>query len=91
MSKSLNPEREILKKELKNFEKSGSGYFDNEDYLACKTKFNKVYDKKVQGLRIKSKCDWYKKGEKSTKFFLKWKNDMPFKTKLKFYLLMTKF
>ena len=28
-SKSLNAEREILEKELKDFEKSGSSYFDN--------------------------------------------------------------
>ena len=31
LSKSLNTEREILEKELKDFEKSGSSYFDNED------------------------------------------------------------
>ena len=69
LSKSLNAEREILEKELKDFEKSGSSYFDNEDYLACKTKLDKIYEKKVEGLRIRSKWDWYEKGEKS-KFFL---------------------
>ena len=41
----------------------------NEDYLACKTKLDKIDDKKVEGLRIRSKCDWYKKEQKSTKFF----------------------
>ena len=70
MSKSLNAEIEILKNELKNFEKFGSRYSDNDEYLACKTKLDKIYDKKVKGLRIRSKCDWYKKGEKSAKFFL---------------------
>ena len=70
LSKSLNREREILEKELKDFEKSGSGYSDNEDYLACKTKLDKTCDKKVEVLRIRSKFDWYEKGEKSTKFFL---------------------
>ena len=39
---SLNAEREILEKELKDFEKSGSSYPDNEDYLACKSKLDKV-------------------------------------------------
>ena len=62
LSKSLNAEREILEKELKDFEKSSSSYFDNEDYLACKTKLDKIYDKNVEGLRIRSKCDWYEKG-----------------------------
>ena len=70
LPKSLNAEREILEKELKDFEKSGSRYFDNEDYLACKTKLDQICDKKVEGLRIRNKCDWYEKGEKSTKFFL---------------------
>ena len=63
LSKPLNAERKILEKELKDFEKSCSSYSDNEDYLVCN-------DKKVKGLRIRSKCDWYEKGEKSTKFFL---------------------
>ena len=66
----MNAERGILEKELKDFGKSGWSYFDNEDYLACKTKLDKIYDKKVEGLRIRSKCEWYKKGEKSTKFLL---------------------
>ena len=48
----------------------GSSYSGNEDYVACKTKLDKIYDKKVEGLRIRRKCGWYKKREKSTKFFL---------------------
>ena len=70
MSNSLIAKREILEKELKDIEKSGSSYFDNEDYLAYKTKLDKICDKKVEGLRIRSKCHWYEKGEKSIKFFL---------------------
>ena len=61
LSKSLNAEGEILEKELKYFEKSSSSYSD--DYLACKTKLDKIYDKKVEGLRITSKCDCHEKGE----------------------------
>ena len=31
----------------------------------------KIYmPKKINGIRIRSKCDWYENGEKSTKFFL---------------------
>ena len=47
LPKSLNAEREILEKELKDFEKSGSRYFDNEDYLACKTELDQICDKRV--------------------------------------------
>ena len=70
LSKFLNAEGEILEKELKDFEKSGLSYFNNDDYLACKTKLDKIYDKKLEGLRIRSTCDWFENGEKSTKFFL---------------------
>ena len=61
--KSLNVKRKILEKELKDFDKFGSSYFDNEDCLACKTKLDKIYDKKVEGLIIRSKCYWCEKGE----------------------------
>ena len=66
----MNVKRKILEKELKDFDKFGSSYFDNEDCLACKTKLDKIYDKKIEGLIIGSKCYWCKKGEKSTKFLL---------------------
>ena len=56
-SVSWNAEKGILEKELKDFKKPGSSYFDNEDYLACKTTLDKIYDNKVEGLRIRSKCD----------------------------------
>ena len=28
-----------------------------------------IYDHIAEGIRIRSKCDWYEHGEKSTKFF----------------------
>ena len=31
---------QILEKELKDFEKSSTSYFNNEDYLSCKTKLD---------------------------------------------------
>ena len=67
LSKSLNAERKIIEKELKDFEKTGSSYSNNEDYQACKVKRDKIYDRKVEGLRIRTKCDRYEKGEKSKK------------------------
>ena len=29
-----------------------------------------MYDHIAEGIRIRSKCEWYEHGEKSTKFFL---------------------
>ena len=31
---------------------------------------NYIDDLKLEGLRIRSKCNWYENGEKSSKFFL---------------------
>ena len=42
----------------------------NEHYLECKQKLQNIYNKKVNDLRIRSKCNWYENGEKPTKFFL---------------------
>ena len=35
LSKCVNADRELLEKKLKDLEKSGSFYSDNEDYKAC--------------------------------------------------------
>ena len=51
------------KKKLNNFQA-------DEYYLECKKKLQKIYTKKVNGIRIRSKCNWYENGEKSSKFFL---------------------
>ena len=61
MSNSLNAKGEIFEKELKDYKKPGSTYFDNEDYIACKTKLDKIYDKEVELFRIRSKGEWYKR------------------------------
>lgn len=60
--------------------KSSSSNCRYEDDIACKIKLGNIYDKKDEGLRIRSKCGWYEKREKSTKFFLTWEKDMKFKT-----------
>ena len=38
--------------------------------MEYKERLNTIYSKKVNGMRIRSKCDWYESGGKSTKFFL---------------------
>ena len=65
LSNSLNAKGEIFEKKLKDYKKSGSTYFGNEDYIACKTKLDKIYDKEVEVFRIRSKCEWYTKKEKN--------------------------
>ena len=38
-----------------------SSYFDNEDYLACKTKLDKIYDKRVEVLELEASVTGTKK------------------------------
>ena len=35
-----------------------------------RNKLDKIYEQKSDGIRIRSKCDWYEHGEKPSKFFL---------------------
>ena len=47
---------------------------DQEDslskYNAVKNELDAIYDHITEGIRIRSKCKWYKSNKKSTKFFL---------------------
>ena len=47
-----------------------ANYLDNSEYISCKSKLDQFYEEKANGIRIRSKCNWHKYGEKSTKFFL---------------------
>ena len=43
-----------------------------EDYLRLfKLRLEEIFGIKANGVKIRSKCDWYKYGEKTSKFFLK--------------------
>ena len=37
----------------------------------CKTQLEQISKIKANGIKIGSKCEWYKHGKKSSKFFLK--------------------
>ena len=62
----------LYKKNLKTELKPGNN-FKNEYFNAynlCKLELENIYDKKDEGAKIRSKCEWYQHGEKLTKFFL---------------------
>ena len=58
------------KRTKKKLEINLTNFQTNEYYLECKQKPQNIYNKKVNDLRIRSKCNWYENGEKPTKFFL---------------------
>ena len=39
-------------------------------YESLKNDLELIYDHIDEGVRLKSKCDWYEQGKKPTKFFL---------------------
>ena len=58
-----------LENKLKVFEANSVLQCDNE-YLDCKERLDNLYQEQINGIRIRSRCDWYEYGEKSSKFFL---------------------
>ena len=60
----------MLENKLKELE----GNLNTEDNIpSCniyKKELDSIYDHIAEGIRIRSKCDWYEHGKKSTKFFL---------------------
>ena len=69
-AKEQRQERENLEQKLNFFEANCQNFEENYDYLECKNKLNDIYEKKANGIKIRSKCNWYEFGEKSSKFFL---------------------
>jgi hypothetical protein len=52
--------------QLRNLEVSP----ENAEYEAAQDALDAIYNDTAIGIRIRSKCDWYELGEKSSKFFL---------------------
>ena len=61
-------ERTYLENKLKPLENSPS-FVNNPGYIEANEKLDKIYQEKANGIRIRSKCNWYKHGEKSPNFF----------------------
>ena len=40
------------------------------EYVHCKKELDKLYEGKINGAIIRSRCDWHEHREKSSKFFL---------------------
>ena len=62
-------ERTSLENKLKTPENSPN-FVNNPEYIETYEKLDKIYQEKTNGIRIRSKCNWYEHGEKSSKLFL---------------------
>ena len=71
-SKNLAKTERIIQTNLENRIKTLEQNFKNEEdfyaYNLCKLELENIYDKKAEGAKTRSKCEWYQHGEK--KFFL---------------------
>ena len=65
-----NIEKNSLEETLKYMEENTKGFQTNSHYLECQSKLNLIYEKKIDGIKVRSKCNWHESGEKSSKFFL---------------------
>ena len=59
-----------LESKLKEFEENLNNVENLEQYKLYKTELSEFYDDISNGIKIRSKCNWYEFGEKSNKFFL---------------------
>ena len=77
-SKNLAKTEQIIQTNFENRTKTLDQSLKNEKYFnaynLCKLKLENINDKKTEGAKIRSKCEWYQHGEKPTKFLLNLEN-----------------
>ena len=70
-SKNLAKTEQIIQTNLENRIKTLEQNLKNEEdfyaYNLCKLELENIYDKKREGAKIRSKCEWYQYGEKTDK------------------------
>ena len=59
-----------LENKLKDLENDLSNFDKLQKYNKIKSELEEIYEKFVEGVKVKNKYTWYKEREKSTKFFL---------------------
>ena len=59
-------------------------------YNSVRNELDEIYNHTTEGTHIRSKCDWYKHGKKSTKFFLNLEKQRRSQNSIKSLLLMIK-
>ena len=55
-----------LENELKDLENDLSNYDKLQKYNKIKSELEEIYEKFVEGAKVRIKCTWYEEGEKST-------------------------
>ena len=69
-AKERRKQQAYFKSELKKLENNSESRNNLRKYESLKNNLELIYDYVAEGMRIRSKCDWYEQGEKSKKLFL---------------------
>ena len=69
-AKERRKQQAYLESELKKLENNLESSENLTKYESLKSDLKLIYDHFAEGVRLRSKCDWYEQGKKSTKFFL---------------------
>ena len=70
LSKTKKVEQIKLENEIKNLEQNLNSPEKLQQYDSCKVRLEEIYENIAEGIKVRSRCQWYEDGEKSTKFFL---------------------
>ena len=68
ISLESNKKRKALEKRVKKFERDIENLDDNHKYFNCKNKLQAIYDDIANGIKVRSCCNWFKYGKKSSIF-----------------------
>ena len=67
-AENTKKEKLFLENKLKKLE-NNTNYTESSEYIDCRNELDKIYEQKINDMRIRSKWDWYEYGEKSSIFF----------------------
>ena len=73
-AKSMREKKLNLEKKLKLLEEKLNCKEAKDEYNVCKENLDVIYDEMANGIKIRSRCNWYGLGEKSNIFFLNLEN-----------------
>ena len=69
-AKERRKQQALLESELEKLENNLESTENLRKYESLKSDLELIYDHIAEGVRLRSKCDWYEQGEKSIKFFI---------------------
>ena len=70
LAKARKSKQYFLENKLKLLESNLNCDINSAENIDCKNQLEVIYDDIAEGIKVRGKCQWYEKGEKSIKFFL---------------------